>query len=353
MRNRSFTYSDIKNNFAFISNSVLFDFNSNDIKRIRSEFNLLFTNIELLNKKKQTEHHVLQQRYQQFHQQQQQHQQQHQHQQQQQQQQQQKLQQHQKLQQKHHYNLRYSSLSNSVSSDQLNDNLSNKEFDLGYDTDKDDKTYDNDMHSDSADSWSSTSDDDIEDQNLLDTTIEFNKKIENTLLENRNIMKALLPTIGTIVPIKSIFQLNDINQELCAISYSKWSKLKLPPKMLNINKSVKKLINYSLITEYMFADEKNRKNIIERIMNTLISFDRINHFLLIKREDLVEVINPSPTINQSIKKCSRYMKKIITNIQIKETMKIFGNSFIASCNLTTRMILIITWKIILNPNKYQ
>ena len=115
-------------------------------------------------------------------------------------------------------------------------------------------------------------------------------------------MKALLPTIGTIVPIKSIFQLNDINQELCAISYSKWSKLKLPRKMLNINKSVKKLINYSLIIEYMFADEKNRKNIIERIMNTLISFDRINHFLLIKREDLVEVINPSPTINQSIKK---------------------------------------------------
>ena len=72
MRNRSFTYSDIKNNFAFISNSVLFDFNSNDIKRIRSEFNLLFTNIELLNKKKQTEHHELQQRHQQFHHQQQQ-----------------------------------------------------------------------------------------------------------------------------------------------------------------------------------------------------------------------------------------------------------------------------------------
>ena len=117
------------------------------------------------------------------------------------------------------------------------------------------------------------------------------------MLENRNIMKALLPTIGTIVPIKSIFQLNDINQELCAISYSKWSKLEIPTKMLNINKSVKKLINYSLITEYMFADDNNRKNIIERMMNTLISFNRINHFLLIKGKDRVQVINFSPIIN--------------------------------------------------------
>ena len=91
MRNRSFTYSYITNNFDFISNSALFDFNPNDIKRIRREFNQLFTNIELLNQQKQRQHHELQQKHQKFHQQQHQ----------------QQLQQHQKLQQhhKHHYSL--------------------------------------------------------------------------------------------------------------------------------------------------------------------------------------------------------------------------------------------------------
>ena len=43
------------------------------------------------------------------------------------------------------------------------------------------------------------------------------------------------------------------------------------------------------------------KNIIKRLMNTLISFNRINHFLLIKGIDSVQVINPSPIINESIK----------------------------------------------------
>ena len=195
----------------------------------------MFTNIELLNKQKHKQCHKLQQTRQIFHQQQKQ------------------QQQHQKLQQqqKHHYNLRDSSLSNSVSSDQLNDNSSKKEFDVGYDSDKDDKIYDDDMHSDSADSWSSTSDYDKEDQNLLDTTIESNRIFEKkTLLENRNSIKALLPTVGTVVSIQKLFQLNENNQKICTISYSKWSKLKLPSKILNINQSVKKLINYPLITEY-------------------------------------------------------------------------------------------------------
>ena len=118
MRNRSFTKSDITNNFDFITESPLFYFDSDDIKRIRTELDELFTNIELLNKQKHKQCHKLQQTRQIFHQQQKQQQHQLQHQ----------LQQHQKLQQqqKHHYNLRDSSLSNSVSSDQLNDNSSKK-----------------------------------------------------------------------------------------------------------------------------------------------------------------------------------------------------------------------------------
>ena len=51
----------------------------------------------------------------------------------------------------------------------------------------------------------------------------------------------------------------------------------------------------------MFANDNNRKNIIKRIINTSISFNRINHFLLFKGKDSVQVINPSPIINASIK----------------------------------------------------
>ena len=110
MRNRSFTKSDITNNFDFITESPLFYFDSDDIKRIRTELDKLFTNIELLNKQKHKQCHKLQQTRQIFHQQQKQ------------------QQQHQKLQQqqKHHYNLRDSSLSDAVSSGQLNDNSSKK-----------------------------------------------------------------------------------------------------------------------------------------------------------------------------------------------------------------------------------
>ena len=184
MRNRSFTTSDITNNFNFITESPLFCFDSDDIKRIRKELDNLFTNIELLNKQKHKECHELKQTRQIFHQQQKQQQHQLQHQ----------LQQHQKLQQqqKHHYNLRDSSLSNSVSSDQLNDNSSKKEFDVGYDSDKDDKTYDDDMHSDSADSWSSTSDYDKEDQNLLDTTIESNRIFGKNTIRKQKFYKSVV-----------------------------------------------------------------------------------------------------------------------------------------------------------------
>ena len=174
------------------------------------------------------------------------------------------------------------------------------------------------------------------------------------MLENRHFIKALLPTVGIDVPIEKLFDLDEINQEIYAYCCSKWSTSILFPKMLNINQSVKKLINCSLITEYMFADEKNRKNIIERMMNTLISFNRINHFLLIKGKDSVEVINPSPIIYLSIKKLfGIHEKKTIINIKVEETMKIFGNSFIVSYNLATHMILSITWKIILNPKNFQ